>query len=77
MKNETKSTKSTIVKQLAPYIGLGFQFATTIGLGILAGYIIDIWLNSSPFGIMISVFFFSVVAMVAFFRTVTKSKDSF
>lgn len=76
MKNETNTTKSTIVKQLAPYIGLGFQFATTIGFGILVGYGIDIWIDTTPFGLLISVFFFSVVAMIAFFRTVTKSKDS-
>jgi len=76
VKNETNTTKSTIVKQLAPYIGLGFQFATTIGLGILLGYGIDIWLESAPIGILICVFFFCVVAMIAFFRTVTKSKDS-
>jgi len=76
VKNETNSAKSTIVKQLAPYIGLGFQFATTIGFGILVGYGIDIWIDSSPYGLLISVFFFSVVAMLAFFRTVTKSKNS-
>lgn len=77
MKNESNTTKSSIVKQLAPYIGLGFQFATTISLGILVGYLVDIWLESTPFGLLLSVFFFSIVAMIAFFRTVTKSKDSF
>jgi F0F1-type ATP synthase assembly protein I len=68
------SYKSEIVKQLAPYIGLGFQFASTIGIGIVLGYLLDLWFQTSPFGMLCCVLFFSVVAMISFFRTVTKNK---
>jgi|GEM_PF-3102489 len=68
------STKSTVIKQLVPYMGLGFQMAITLLIGLIIGYYIDEWLHTKPFGLIISLLLFSTIAMISFIRTVIKPK---
>jgi F0F1-type ATP synthase assembly protein I len=34
---------------------LGFRLGISIGLGIGAGFLVDLWLNTSPVGILLGV----------------------
>ncbi len=41
-------SREDIVKQLGPYLGLGWVLAISVGLGTAGGYYADRWLDTSP-----------------------------
>jgi len=69
-------SKTSAMQQVAPYLSLGVQLASTVLVCGAVGYWADIQLGSSPVGVLSGVVFGSVVGMTQFFRTVQRLAKS-
>lgn len=69
-----KESRAKIIKELAPYMTLGIDFALTVGLFALLGYWIDSSYATTPMWTLILSLFGIVVAFYKFFRVVLKKK---
>jgi F0F1-type ATP synthase assembly protein I len=63
-------SKEKIIKELAPYLNLGWQLAITISLMALLGWWLDGQLDAKPWFIIICSVFGIIAAMYSFIRTV-------
>ncbi len=72
--NKDKQNRANIIKELAPYMTLGLDFAITIGLFALLGYWLDGKYNTTPMWILILSLFGIVVAFYKFFKVVLRKK---
>lgn len=50
------------------YLGLGAEIAASLALPMIAGFYLDVYLDSSPYGILFGVF----IGLVLFFMTVLR-----
>lgn len=62
MKNDTRQ----IFRDLGYYSGLGLTVALSIMIGFFAGYFLDRWLGTTPWGM----FVFLILGIVAGFRNI-------
>lgn len=67
---KNNNDKSDLIKQIAPYMGLGFQIAATVGLMFFVGRWLDIEFNTNPYLTIIFSLFGSFVAIYNFIKTV-------
>jgi F0F1-type ATP synthase assembly protein I len=65
-----KSSLGEAMRRLSPYLGLGWTFAITVGVGVAAGWWLDRWLRTSPWLLLAGTFLGIAAAFVSFFRTV-------
>lgn len=72
--NKDKENRAKIIKELAPYMTLGIDFALTVGLFALLGYWIDSSYLTTPMWTLILSLFGIAVAFYKFFRVVLKKK---
>ena len=69
-------SKNSAMQQIAPYLSLGVQLASTVLVCGAVGYWADIKLGSTPVGVLSGVVIGSVVGMIQFFRTVQRLAKS-
>ena len=50
------------------YLGLGVEIAVALAIPILAGYYIDLYVNTSPFGILGGIILGLVLLFLTFMR---------
>ncbi len=62
-----------MMREIAPYMGLGIQLAATVGIMVAVGYYLDKKLNTSPYLIVIFSFLGIITALYQFIKTVIKS----
>jgi ATP synthase protein I len=62
MKNETRQ----VIRDLGYYSSLGLMVALSIMIGFFAGYFLDRWLGTTPWGM----FVFLILGIVAGFRNI-------
>lgn len=74
--SKDNSNRAKIIKELAPYMTLGIDFALTVVLFALLGYWLDNKYSTSPLWILILSFFGIVVAFYKFFKIVMKKRKS-
>lgn len=74
--SKDNQNRAKIIKELAPYMTLGIDFALTIGLFALLGYWIDSKNATSPLWILIFSFLGIIVAFYKFFRITLKKNKS-
>jgi F0F1-type ATP synthase assembly protein I len=64
LQNEEKDASwQASIRESSPYMGLGFQLAGAMLIYIFGGYLLDLWLDTSPWFLLAG----SVVGMIAFF----------
>lgn len=62
--------------KLGELLTLGFSFALSIVIGLLVGhYLVDGWLGTAPWGIIVFTIFGIVAGFINFYRTTTKYID--
>ena len=57
------------------FVGLGFELILPVILGAYVGHRLDLWLDSSPWLVLIGAAFGIVTGFVLFFRSVMPSKS--
>lgn len=70
-KNENK-LKSKILKDIAPYLNLGWQLVSTILIMALIGWGLDSWFTTKPLFIIIFSFLGCIIGMYDFIRNALK-----
>ncbi len=64
------STRERIVRQLAPYMALGWQMAVTICLLGGIGWWVDSRFDSSPLGMLVGLLAGAGIGLIQFLRTI-------
>lgn len=64
------TTREHIVRQLAPYMALGWQMSVTICLLGGIGWWIDSRWNTSPTGLLVGLMAGAAVGLIQFFRAI-------
>jgi F0F1-type ATP synthase assembly protein I len=72
--SKDNSNRAKIIKELAPYMTLGIDFAITVSLFALLGYWLDGKYSTSPLWILILSFFGIAVGFYKFIRITLKKK---
>jgi F0F1-type ATP synthase assembly protein I len=67
---KTDTSKERIIKELSPYLNLGWQLAVTICLMALLGWWLDGEFETKPVFIIICSIFGVIVGMYSFIKTV-------
>jgi F0F1-type ATP synthase assembly protein I len=67
---KTDKTKERIIKELSPYLNLGWQLAITICLMALLGWWLDAEFNTKPILMIICSVFGIIASMFSFIKTV-------
>jgi ATP synthase protein I len=62
------------MRAMGPYLSLGWNFAVTVGLGLLAGWWLDRKLRTGPWLTVIGIALGIAAAFVQFFRVVLPRK---
>jgi ATP synthase protein I len=73
-KNDSNNLNK-VIKDLAPYMGLGLQLAVTVTVMVFLGIWLDKQFNSSPYLTIISSFIGVFAALYEFIKTVIKQDD--
>ncbi len=69
------ATFADTLREIGPYMNMGFFFLAAIGLFTLIGYEIDQWLGGDPYYIRIGAILGVVIGMYNFFKTVLSKPD--
>ncbi len=64
--------KSKLLKEIAPYINLGWQLVITIFIFVIIGWFLDKWLETKPIFLIIFSLLGCVVGMYDFIRNALK-----
>lgn len=74
LKNNKKRilSKSSILKELAPYLNLGIQLTITVCLGALFGWWLDSKFNAKPLFLIIFSFLGVIIGFYNFFKTISQ-----
>ncbi len=64
-----KNDSNKVMNELSPYLNMGMQMAVTMGLGVLAGWYMDKWNQTSPMYLLIFSIVGAAVALYTFLRT--------
>lgn len=72
MKKIENRLKSNILKDLGPYLNLGWQLVSTILIMALIGWGLDSWLKTKPLFIIIFTFLGCIIGMYDFIRNALK-----
>jgi F0F1-type ATP synthase assembly protein I len=70
MSYKKRSDRNKLIKEVGPYINLGWQLVITIGLGALFGYWLDGKLGTKPAMIVVFSLLGIAVGMFSFLKTV-------
>ncbi|MBU3741773.1 MAG: AtpZ/AtpI family protein [Candidatus Kapabacteria bacterium] len=65
-----RETREHIIRQLAPYLALGWQLSVTICMLGGIGWLIDSQCDSSPIGLLVGLIVGASVGLIQFFRTI-------
>ena len=68
-RNTQSSDFARVLREAAPYLGLGTALATTVGLLIALGFWLDGWLGTRPVLALVFGLLGVVLALVQFVRT--------
>jgi ATP synthase protein I len=74
LKSGTDKFGSKILRDIGPYLNLGWQLVITILIFVLIGYFLDKWLNTKPVFLIILSLLGCFVAMFDFIRSVLKKR---
>jgi F0F1-type ATP synthase assembly protein I len=66
--------KSAFLREVAPYLNLGWQLATTILVMVAVGWLLDKWLGTQPVFLIIFSFLGCAVALFDFIRSALKRR---
>ncbi len=69
------ATLAETMREIGPYMNMGFFFLAAIGLFTYIGYEIDNWLGGNPYYIRIGAILGVIVGMYNFFKTVLLKPD--
>jgi ATP synthase protein I len=69
MKNDAEK-KTGIVKSVAPYLNLGFEFALAILIGLALGYFVDSKLSTRPVFLLIGLLLGAIAGFLTVYRAV-------
>jgi len=70
-KGESESSSmSMALRQMSPYLGLGWVLAGCTGLGTIGGVYLDRWLGTNPWLTLTGIFLGITVGFVAAFQTI-------
>ena len=73
MKNDNNGEYKNVIREYAPYLGLGLQLAVTVAAMVFLGIWLDDKFNSGPVLTIICSFLGVSAALYNFIRTVLKS----
>ncbi len=66
--------KNAFLREVAPYLNLGWQLAITILVMVAIGWLLDKWLGTQPVFLIIFSFLGCAVALFDFIRSALKKR---